>query len=79
MDSLLVTFLHPLLVWVFPQVWELLILRGEVDLFADHNKSNNAATLDYKALPLLHRPDKMSLISLSKFFRVCVTGGVNIC
>ena len=27
-----------------------------VDLFADHNKSDNATTLDCKVLPLLHRP-----------------------
>ena len=41
---------------MFPQVWELLILRRGVALFADYNKSSNAATPDYKVLPLLHRP-----------------------
>ena len=34
----------------------LLILRGGVALFADYDKSDNAATLNYKELPLLHCP-----------------------
>ena len=39
------------MVSVFSKAWELLILHGGVDLFTDHNKSGNNATVDYRVLP----------------------------